>query len=1150
MRTRTVPGGYRSFPARRSRSYALALVAAAGGCLGWSSGARGDIPQAPKGADGQSAEFFGPVLINVSLDLSGRKGVNGIDGFYYPQDNGPTLYSAQIGGDGGTGGDLTLHGGGIINLDGTEAILVRGGDGGSGGVAAYGIPYIPIPPWIPPYPNETLPDGYQGNGGNVFLNAPTTMTLSGSAKIDGTGLIGGTFNATGLNATLSGTSSITGFRAVNLRGGSSVLITEGAEINHQSPRDYSSTGYALSLQENSTLRMTGGKVMAPRPSLTDSTLRVEGGQFSNSGTNAMGMDLNHSTFIQSAGEVTLAGLDAWGGSTWTMSGGTVQSRRALLNDTTFTMTGGALSGIQIDAKGGSQIDVLAGSMNLGWTSTYTPVSLTDSTMRIGTTTTTPTLTFDPPEGLAIHLVRSTLTIEGGALYLNGDIRIEDHSTLRVNAARFNGGVGSAVGLDWQDGVVQILDNSFNLGATTTLGQMLGGNTVLVDAGKTLIADHALGVGSVDLNVKDGGQFSAGQLLGLGTASGASALAVGVSTSTGTTVRMNADTVTGVRTAGSTGPALVSGDFDLAGGQLTFFAQEGASTPRTTLQVTGSASDGTVVVSQGLNSRSSVQFIVFNSSAALTVGGPGAQVTARLADATFAGLQGSGGVLLEGANRLNTTSLRLYSGVLSGPGTLELTGAGEQYFNGASTRTGATFIRAGTTTLGAQGGLGTGAITLDGGTLKASVTQTLANALNLSPAGGTIHTGGVTFTSTGAINPTTGSGGPLTITGGGEWVRASAATYAGGTIVTGGATARLGTGLAVGTGEVTLNNGTIKAGAVLVTGRNTLKLGTSGGTIDTGGSANAVGWNFDIASANGSSDGGLNLKGGGQVLLSGAKTYRGGTTISGNTFAVVDTGAALGTGEVTLNAGGIRASQFTVGRAGIRLGTSGGAFDTNGQTIFWSHPISAAAGVTSDGGLQVFGSGVLELTGANTYKGNTVLNAGVLRLNNTVGSATGLGSVLVQGGTLAGTGHIGSNALVSLAMSSGAISPGNSAGTLSIGGLGVVGLHGGEIVMELGSQSDLITFSSLSDHLRGFGTTLRIVPVAGFSPTERYPIFSNVQNAGNLFAFAAITGVDPSLAPSVVYDGALNSYVVTFVPTPGATALMMLGGLLACRRRRA
>jgi fibronectin-binding autotransporter adhesin len=97
-------------------------------------------------------------------------------------------------------------------------------------------------------------------------------------------------------------------------------------------------------------------------------------------------------------------------------------------------------------------------------------------------------------------------------------------------------------------------------------------------------------------------------------------------------------------------------------------------------------------------------------------------------------------------------------------------------------------------------------------------------------------------------------------------------------------------------------------------------------------------------------------------------------------------------------------------------------DTNGYTITLSGVLSGS------GGLVKQANGDLNLSGANTYSGGTTVLAGRLLVNNTTGSGTGTGDVVVQGGLLGGNGTIGGSVQV---QSGGTLSPGNSPGHLTI-----------------------------------------------------------------------------------------------------------------------
>jgi autotransporter-associated beta strand protein len=109
---------------------------------------------------------------------------------------------------------------------------------------------------------------------------------------------------------------------------------------------------------------------------------------------------------------------------------------------------------------------------------------------------------------------------------------------------------------------------------------------------------------------------------------------------------------------------------------------------------------------------------------------------------------------------------------------------------------------------------------------------------------------------------------------------------------------------------------------------------------------------------------------------------------------------------------------------ILTGINGDAnIDTGGARIALSSSLSGL------GGLRKLGKSMLSLSGESTYAGNTTILAGTLVVNNTTGSGTGVGQVLVNtGGTLSGSGFIAGPLLVN---SGGTLAPGNSPGILTI-----------------------------------------------------------------------------------------------------------------------
>ncbi|MCG7509059.1 autotransporter domain-containing protein [Mesorhizobium retamae] len=151
---------------------------------------------------------------------------------------------------------------------------------------------------------------------------------------------------------------------------------------------------------------------------------------------------------------------------------------------------------------------------------------------------------------------------------------------------------------------------------------------------------------------------------------------------------------------------------------------------------------------------------------------------------------------------------------------------------------------------------------------------------------------------------------------------------------------------------------------------------------------------------------LNVVGSGTLVLTGANTYTGGTSLLGGRVSV-DTDANLGaaSGGLTFDGGflQVRGTAFTgTGRA-ITWGATGGGFDIS--SAFNTFTVSQSLGGT--GGLSKLGAGTLVLSGANSYTGGTTISQGMLSVGATgaLGSgavAVGTGSALLfQNGTSAG-----------------------------------------------------------------------------------------------------------------------------------------------------
>jgi len=200
------------------------------------------------------------------------------------------------------------------------------------------------------------------------------------------------------------------------------------------------------------------------------------------------------------------------------------------------------------------------------------------------------------------------------------------------------------------------------------------------------------------------------------------------------------------------------------------------------------------------------------------------------------------------------------------------------------------------------------------------------------------------------------------------------------------------------------------------GTSTVAVGTYTGVLNNFTAAN-------LSGTNSGSFGGLNWT---LSLASGSTTvwdlvFSPGSVnmTAGSSYTLADVGAAINPvfdgGTLVLPANANSAQAFTLNAAGGTLTSP------TGSTARLSGVISGA------GGLTVNGSGVLALSGANTYTGGTTVSAGTVSVSGA--SALGTGAVLVAaGGTLMGTGTIRGPLTVA-----GTLKPGHSPGLLTVNG---------------------------------------------------------------------------------------------------------------------
>ncbi len=346
-----------------------------------------------------------------------------------------------------------------------------------------------------------------------------------------------------------------------------------------------------------------------------------------------------------------------------------------------------------------------------------------------------------------------------------------------------------------------------------------------------------------------------------------------------------------------------------------------------------------------------------------------------------------------------------------------------------------------------------------------------------------------------------------------------------------------TGVATGTFE--FDNGTVSANSIVLgvvvsgssgTGTNTGTFNVDGGTLTAG----AVTLGTVPAGATQHAAGIFNINGG-TVEMFGAITDGGGTS------------------ALDLNGGTLDMNNNAIGSAAQTIDT----------LTLASGTLQNVAEINNGGAITKTTSGVLILTGNNTFTGAVAVSAGTLQVGsgNTGQSGTGPMTVNGTGAVLAGTGTVQS----SVTVTNGMVNPGDSAGA-SVGSLTI----NGSLTFNPATSSTVAAFTpsngNTSDHIQINGAlTLNSNSNLNFSFNGYSPIGGEVWDlmdwtgALTLNGFNTATNLQlPTLtAPglswqvSTLTDGAVGGELaISIVPEPSRAVLLMLGfGLVMLRRRR-
>lgn len=427
--------------------------------------------------------------------------------------------------------------------------------------------------------------------------------------------------------------------------------------------------------------------------------------------------------------------------------------------------------------------------------------------------------------------------------------------------------------------------------------------------------------------------------------------------------------------------------------------------------------------------------------AITLTGTGAIIDAS----------GSGTLTLSGAITGNTFGLILTgtgNGIKSGSaiatstGTLTKQGSGTWTLSFANTYTGLTTVSAGSLTYGINSAISTGGITVDGSTaiLNLSTFTESAGTITLDNDGTISGSGTLTSTGTFELKDGTvsavlaGSAIPLNKTTSGTVSLSGANTFTGAVTITSGilsvnAVQNAPTNSPLGTGAGTPTIAIGASGTLRYTGSGhsttrAISLLGSGATIDASGSGTltisgaitgntfgliltGTGNGIKSGSAIATTSGELTKQGAGTWTLSVANTYTGLTTVSAGslTYGINE---AISTGGITVDGASatLNLVTFTETAGTITLDNGGTITSTTGTlttTGTYEMKSGTVSGILAGAApLNKTTSGVVTLSGSNTYTGGTNLSGGTLNINNENALGGVAGAFTITGGSIDNT----------------------------------------------------------------------------------------------------------------------------------------------------
>jgi len=852
--------------------------------------------------------------------------------------------------------------------------------------------------------NSTL-----SNNGTIVFQRSNTLTqgtdfangISGTGTLlqagSGTTILGGTNSFNGTVSVQSGSLVLSGANAV----GSSASLVIG------------NVGATLSVnasQTAGTLSGNGSVVLASSQTLTlasssNSTFdgQIQGaGNLAKAGTGTLtlaGANTNNGTISISAGTLLFQGASSLSTSVASLNASTANATLSLADGTTRNSTiSGSLSlnasAFRFDLNG-TTADFLSVGGNASLTGAGKIQLNLIAAPSSGTQRTWDLITAAGAGGLTSNWVLDDQSFAAGDFTWSLST-VSNNTTLRLSADPLQSS------LWWSGNQSSLWTNAANW-STNSAGSSASGSapssTIDVIFSATVAGNRSTSLGAdtsiQSLRIDDSNDVSiaVGNTLTL-TGSGAGVITIAATSGTTTINATLAGAQAGLTKSGL--GTLVLNAANSYSGATTLTAG--------TLQVANLA-DGGVASSIGNSSSSASNLVLGTATLVYTGSNTTSNRNFTLSDSASTTLRvdnASSRLTLTGNSAATTGAL-----VIQGPGTLAL--------SGSNLHSGGTTLANGTLQINSNSALGSGLFTIQGGTIDNTSGAPMVLANSQSWAGDFTFTGSSNLTTadvslSGNRTVTTASGtlsingsvtgGGLTKSGAGTLVLAGNNSYSGSTTVTAGSLRLQGGAAIPDAGALILSN----SAGVAVSIQNSETIGSLQGGGLTGGSVSiAANATLTVAETGNQTFAGT-ISGAGNFTKSGAGTLTLSNTMNA-TGAILISGGTLATGaaDIFSSSASIIANSSTL-RLGGNQTLSGFSGSSSGLDLS-SYALTITSGTI--GGLIAGTNGTLIKNGAsgfsifstaNTFSGQTILNAGSITVLNT-GTHFGTSTVTINNGTL-------------------------------------------------------------------------------------------------------------------------------------------------------